>query len=31
MQDPMPVWVGVGGTVSSAERAGRLGLPMTLG
>jgi alkanesulfonate monooxygenase SsuD/methylene tetrahydromethanopterin reductase-like flavin-dependent oxidoreductase (luciferase family) len=31
MQDPLPVWVGVGGTVSSAERAGQLGLPMTLG
>jgi alkanesulfonate monooxygenase SsuD/methylene tetrahydromethanopterin reductase-like flavin-dependent oxidoreductase (luciferase family) len=31
MQDPLPVWVGVGGSVSSAERAGRLGLPMTLG
>jgi alkanesulfonate monooxygenase SsuD/methylene tetrahydromethanopterin reductase-like flavin-dependent oxidoreductase (luciferase family) len=31
VQEPLPIWVGVGGTVSSAERAGRLGLPMTLG
>lgn len=30
LQDPLPVWVGVGGTPASAERAGRLGLPMTL-
>ncbi|QIQ06051.1 LLM class flavin-dependent oxidoreductase [Streptomyces liangshanensis] len=30
-QDPLPVWVGVGGTPESAERAGRLGLPMMLG
>jgi alkanesulfonate monooxygenase SsuD/methylene tetrahydromethanopterin reductase-like flavin-dependent oxidoreductase (luciferase family) len=30
VQDPLPVWVGVGGTPASAERAGRLGLPMTL-
>lgn len=28
---PLPVWVAVGGTPSSAERAGRLGLPMALG
>jgi alkanesulfonate monooxygenase SsuD/methylene tetrahydromethanopterin reductase-like flavin-dependent oxidoreductase (luciferase family) len=27
----LPVWVAVGGTPSSAERAGRLGLPMMLG
>ncbi|MGI3786081.1 MAG: LLM class flavin-dependent oxidoreductase [Janthinobacterium lividum] len=27
----LPVWVGVGGSPGSAERAGRLGLPMTLG
>lgn len=27
----LPVWVAVGGTPSSAERAGRLGLPMALG
>ncbi len=26
----LPVWVGVGGTPSSAERAGRMGLPMAL-
>jgi probable LLM family oxidoreductase len=30
VQHPLPVWVGVGGTPASAERAGRLGLPMTL-
>ena len=30
VQAPLPVWVGVGGTAASAERAGRLGLPMTL-
>jgi alkanesulfonate monooxygenase SsuD/methylene tetrahydromethanopterin reductase-like flavin-dependent oxidoreductase (luciferase family) len=30
-QHPLPVWVGVGGSASSAERAGRLGLPMVLG
>jgi len=30
-QSPLPVWVGVGGSRSSAERAGRLGLPMILG
>src|SRR6204780_4428726 len=30
-QDPLPVWVGVGGSPDSAERAGRLGLPMVLG
>lgn len=29
--EPMPLWIGVGGTRSSAERAGRLGLPMMLG
>ncbi|MEZ2388515.1 LLM class flavin-dependent oxidoreductase [bacterium RCC_150] len=27
----LPIWVAVGGTPSSAERAGRLGLPMALG
>ncbi|MCM3923166.1 LLM class flavin-dependent oxidoreductase [Frankia sp. AiPs1] len=27
----LPVWVGVGGSPTSAERAGRLGLPMVLG
>jgi alkanesulfonate monooxygenase SsuD/methylene tetrahydromethanopterin reductase-like flavin-dependent oxidoreductase (luciferase family) len=31
VQDPLPVWIGVGGSPSSAERAGRLGLPMMLG
>jgi alkanesulfonate monooxygenase SsuD/methylene tetrahydromethanopterin reductase-like flavin-dependent oxidoreductase (luciferase family) len=31
LQDPLPVWVGVGGSPDSAERAGRLGLPMVLG
>jgi alkanesulfonate monooxygenase SsuD/methylene tetrahydromethanopterin reductase-like flavin-dependent oxidoreductase (luciferase family) len=31
VQDPLPVWVGVGGSPDSAERAGRLGLPMVLG
>ncbi|MCW6003435.1 LLM class flavin-dependent oxidoreductase [Micromonospora sp. CPCC 205371] len=31
IQSPLPVWAGVGGTPSSAERAGRLGLPMVLG
>jgi alkanesulfonate monooxygenase SsuD/methylene tetrahydromethanopterin reductase-like flavin-dependent oxidoreductase (luciferase family) len=30
-QDPLPVWLGVGGSPASAERAGRLGLPMILG
>ena len=29
-QDPLPVWVAVGGTPRSAARAGRLGLPMAL-
>ncbi len=27
-QDPLPIWIGVGGTPSSFERAGRLGLPL---
>jgi alkanesulfonate monooxygenase SsuD/methylene tetrahydromethanopterin reductase-like flavin-dependent oxidoreductase (luciferase family) len=31
VQTPLPVWVGVGGSPASAERAGRLGLPMVLG
>jgi alkanesulfonate monooxygenase SsuD/methylene tetrahydromethanopterin reductase-like flavin-dependent oxidoreductase (luciferase family) len=31
VQHPLPVWVGVGGSPESAERAGRLGLPMVLG
>lgn len=30
-QAPLPVWLGVGGSPESAERAGRLGLPMILG
>jgi alkanesulfonate monooxygenase SsuD/methylene tetrahydromethanopterin reductase-like flavin-dependent oxidoreductase (luciferase family) len=30
-QQPLPVWVGVGGSPDSAARAGRLGLPMVLG
>ena len=30
-QDPLPIQVGVGGTPASAQRAGRLGLPMVLG
>ncbi|OGN82021.1 MAG: luciferase [Chloroflexi bacterium GWC2_73_18] len=29
-QDPLPVWVAVGGTPESAVRAGALGLPMAL-
>ena len=31
VQEPLPVWVGVGGSPDSAERAGQLGLPMILG
>ena len=31
LQNPLPVWVAVGGTPSSAARAGALGLPMALG
>ena len=30
VQDPLPVWVAVGGTPQSAARAGTLGLPMAL-
>jgi probable LLM family oxidoreductase len=30
LQQPLPVWVAVGGSPDSAERAGRLGLPMAL-
>jgi probable LLM family oxidoreductase len=30
IQDPLPVWVAVGGTPQSVARAGALGLPMTL-
>jgi probable LLM family oxidoreductase len=28
VQDPLPIWIGVGGTPESFERAGRLGLPL---
>ncbi len=28
LQNPLPVWLGVGGTPASFERAGRLGLPL---
>ncbi|MCC9077210.1 LLM class flavin-dependent oxidoreductase [Litorilinea aerophila] len=31
LQDPLPVWVAVGGTPQSVVRAGALGLPMILG
>lgn len=31
VQDPLPVWVAIGGTPSSAMRAGTLGLPMNMG
>ncbi|WP_426976456.1 Atu2307/SP_0267 family LLM class monooxygenase [Pseudarthrobacter sp. O4] len=31
VQDQLPVWVGVGGSPSSAVRAGKLGLPLSLG
>ena len=27
LQDPLPIWVGVGGTAASFVRAGTLGLP----
>jgi probable LLM family oxidoreductase len=30
LQDPLPVWIAVGGTPESAARAGALGLPMAL-
>ncbi len=30
LQDPLPVWIAVGGTPQSASRAGQLGLPMAL-
>ncbi|NMO55169.1 LLM class flavin-dependent oxidoreductase [Actinoplanes sp. TBRC 11911] len=30
LQDPLPVWIGVGGTPKSAVRAGTLGAPMFL-
>jgi len=28
LQDPLPIWIGVGGTPASFARAGRLGLPL---
>jgi probable LLM family oxidoreductase len=31
VQEPLPVWIAVGGTPGSAIRAGRLGLPMAIG
>ncbi len=31
LQDPLPVWIAVGGTPASATRAGALGLPLALG
>jgi probable LLM family oxidoreductase len=31
LQDPLPIWVGIGGTPASAVRAGLLGLPMIMG
>jgi probable LLM family oxidoreductase len=30
IQEPLPVWLGVGGTPASFERAGRLGLPLMI-
>jgi probable LLM family oxidoreductase len=30
LQDPLPIWVAVGGSPQSAARTGRLGLPMAL-
>jgi probable LLM family oxidoreductase len=30
LQDPLPVWIAVGGSLDSAVRAGALGLPMAL-
>jgi len=30
LQEPLPVWIAVGGTPESAVRAGRLGVPMAL-
>ena len=31
LQDPIPIWIAVGGTPQSAVRAGMLGLPLALG
>src|SRR5690606_26031035 len=30
VQDPLPIWIAVGGTPASLVRAGRLGLPLAL-
>jgi probable LLM family oxidoreductase len=30
LQRPLPVWIGIGGTPGSAERAGTLGLPLAM-
>src|SRR5205807_6317699 len=30
VQDPLPVWIAVGGTPQSVARAGALGLPLTI-
>jgi probable LLM family oxidoreductase len=30
LQDPLPIWVAVGGTPASVARAGRLGLPLAI-
>ena len=30
LQDPLPIWVGVGGSTESCIRAGRLGLPLMI-
>jgi probable LLM family oxidoreductase len=30
LQQPLPIWIGVGGTPESAQRAGRLGLPLMI-
>ena len=30
LQDPLPVWIAVGGTPQSVARAGALGLPLAL-
>lgn len=31
LQDPLPIWIAIGGTPASAIRAGYLGLPMMMG
>jgi alkanesulfonate monooxygenase SsuD/methylene tetrahydromethanopterin reductase-like flavin-dependent oxidoreductase (luciferase family) len=31
LQEPLPIWVGIGGTPALAVRAGHLGLPMIMG